>query len=61
MDDHINGASAEIFANPDTRKVVTRFYHPHTGATVLELHLDPEQAREYALNLTRASITIEGD
>ena len=28
---------------------------------VMELHLDPDVAREYAFNLTRASIAVEED
>lgn len=58
-DESIAGAAAEVIADFATGKVVTLFLHPEDGETVMELHLDPEVAREYALNLTRASIAVE--
>lgn len=60
-DESIAGAAAEVIADFATGKVVTYFLHPDDGSTVMELHLDPEVAREYAFNLTRASIAIEDD
>ena len=56
---NIHGAAAEVIADFETSKVVTRFLHPQTGEMVMELHLDPEVARDYAFNLTRASLAIE--
>lgn len=58
-DENIHGAAAEVLADFETSKVVTRFLHPETGQMVMELHLDPDTARDYAFNLTRASIAIE--
>lgn len=58
-EESITGASAEVIADFGADKVVTYFLHPVTGETIMELHLDPEVAREYAFNLTRASIAIE--
>lgn len=58
-EDSVYGAAAEVIADFDTGKVVTRFLHPETGGIVMELHLDPEIAREFAYNQTRASIAIE--
>lgn len=59
MDDEYEGAAAEILADYDTGKVVTRFLHPENGELILELDLDPEVAREYAFSLTKASYAIE--
>ena len=58
----IEGAAAEVIADFETKKVVTRFFDTEGGGMeqVMELHLDPEVAREYAFNLTRASLAIEG-
>lgn len=58
-EDSIAGAAAEVLADFETGKVVTRFLHPEDGEMVMELHLDPEVSREYAFNLTRASFAIE--
>jgi hypothetical protein len=55
----IHGAAAEVIADLGTGKVVTRFFHPDTGETVLELHLDPDVSRDYALNLSSAAIVVE--
>lgn len=55
----VNGASCEVFPDFETGRVVSRFTDPETGETVVELHLEPDVAREYALNQTRASIAIE--
>ena len=60
-EESITGAAAEVLADFGTGKIITRFLHPDDGAMVMELHLDPEVAREYAFNLTRASIAIEDD
>lgn len=59
MNDAFPGCSAEVVADFDSGKVMTRFLHPQTEEMLVELYLDPETAREYALNLTRASIAIE--
>lgn len=56
---HVDGADLEIYPDFKTRKVVSRFTHPETGETLMEVHLDPETAREYALEQTRASIALE--
>jgi hypothetical protein len=58
-DDSVRGASCEVFPDYETGQVVSRFIHPETGETVMELHLAPDVAREYAFNQTRASIAIE--
>jgi hypothetical protein len=58
-EENIEGAAAEVLADYENRKTVTRFLHPETGEMVMELHLDPEVAREYAFNLTRCSISVE--
>lgn len=57
--DAISGASCEVYPDFETGRVVSRFIHPETGETVMELHLEPDVAREYAFNQTRASIAIE--
>lgn len=51
--------AAEIFPDFDTGKVVSRFYHPDTQEIVMEIHVDPDVAREFAFNLTRASVALE--
>lgn len=53
----IEGVSAEIFADRETGRVVTVF--GIAGERSFELHLEPEMAREYAFNLTRAALAIE--
>jgi hypothetical protein len=58
-DRSISGATADIVADFGNRKVVTNFLDPSDGSTVMELHLDPEVAREYAFNLTRAALALE--
>lgn len=58
-DESITGAAAEVIADLENVKVVTRFFDPDDNSMVMELHLDPEMAREYAFNLTRASIAVE--
>lgn len=55
----LHGSHGEVLANYDTGKVVGRFMDPETGAMVVELHLDPEIAREFAASLTAASIAVE--
>lgn len=60
-EESITGAAAEVIADFGNGKVVTRFLHPEDGDMVMELHLDPDVAREYAFNLTRASIAVEED
>ena len=57
--DEINGADGAVYADRDNGKVVSRFYDPETGEMVVELHLDPEVARNYAATLTAASIDVE--
>lgn len=57
--EEINGANAAVYADYANDKVVSRFYDPDTGEMVVELHLDPEVAREYAATLTAASIDVE--
>src|SRR5690606_5251783 len=57
-DRSISGATADIVADFGNRKVVTNFLDPSDGSTVMELHLDPEVAREYAFNLTRAALAL---
>ena len=59
MNENIHGAAAEVLADFETGQVVTRFLHPETGEMVMELHLEPDVARDYAFNLTRASIAVE--
>lgn len=59
MNEDIEGASAEIFPDLESGKVITRFYDPETDEMVVELHLDPDMARDYAFTLTRASLAIE--
>jgi hypothetical protein len=56
--DH-TGCDAEVFPDPATGKVISRFFNPETGEMVVELHLAPEVSREYAFNLTRASLALE--
>lgn len=58
-DNAFPGCAAEVIAVFEQGKVMTRFLHPETNEMLVELYLDPETAREYALNLTRASIAIE--
>lgn len=58
-DDAITGASCEVYPDFETGRVVSRFIHPETGETVMELHLEPDMARDYAFNQTRASIALE--
>lgn len=58
-DDAIEGASCEVYPDFETNRVVSRFIHPETGETVMELHLEPDVARDYAFNQTRASIALE--
>lgn len=55
----VQGATAEVIPNFETGKVESKFYHPEQGELVVELDLAPEVAREYAFQLTRASIAIE--
>lgn len=55
----IEAVSAEIFADHNTRRVVTIF--AIDGERSFELHLHPEMAREYAFNLTRAALAIEDE
>lgn len=55
----VNGAAGEVLADYDTGRVVARFLNPESGEMVVELHLDPEVAREFAANLTAASISVE--
>lgn len=57
--DEINGSSGEVLADYANGKVVSRFLDPETGEMVVELHLDPEVAREFAASLTAASISVE--
>ena len=56
---NIYGAAAEVLADFETRKVVTRFLHPETGEMVMEVHLAPDVARDLAFTLTKASLAIE--
>ena len=58
-EENIHGAAAEVIADFETGKVITRFLHPATGEMVMELHLDPDVSRDYAYNLSRAAIAIE--
>ena len=58
-DGEISGASCEVIPDFLTGKSISRFLHPETGETVMEIHLDPEVARDYAFQLTRSSIAIE--
>ena len=53
------GCDAEVFPDPATGKVISRFFNPATGEMVVELHLDPAVSREFAFNLTRASLALE--
>ena len=55
--DRLAGADCEVFPDYETGKVVSRF--THDGEVVMEIHLDPETARDFAYNQTRASIAIE--
>lgn len=55
----VNGAAGEVLADYDTGRVVARFLNPESGEMVVELHLHPEVAREFAANLTAASISVE--
>ncbi len=55
----VNGAAGEVLADYDTGRVVARFLNPESGEMVVELHLAPEVAREFAANLTSASISVE--
>lgn len=55
----IEGAAADVIADFETKKVITKFLDPADMTTVMELHLDPEVAREYAFSLTRAALAIE--
>lgn len=55
----MEGVSAEVFADFATGKVISRFLDPQTGAMLVEAHLDPGMARDYAFNLTRASLALE--
>jgi hypothetical protein len=57
--EEINGSTGEIFADYQSGKVLARFTDPSTGEMAVELHLDPEVAREFALSLTSASIAVE--
>lgn len=57
--EEINGAVGEILADYENGKVVTRFHNPENGEMAVELHLDPEAAREFAASLTAASIAVE--
>jgi hypothetical protein len=58
-DGTVTGASAEIIPDFEQGKVVTRFLHPETGETVMELVLDPETTRDYAFTLTQASYEVD--
>lgn len=53
------GVAAEVIADFETGKVISRYLDPETDEMLVEVHLDPEIAREYAFNLTRASIALE--
>lgn len=55
----IHGADGEILADFENGKVVARFYNPETGLMAVELHVDPDVARNLALELTKASIAVE--
>lgn len=57
--EELHGATGEVLADYDNGKVVTRFLDPETGTMAVELHLDPEVAREFAASLTAASIAVE--
>lgn len=57
--DSITGAECEVFPDLTNGRVVSRFLHPETGEVLMELHLEPEVARDYAFNQTRASIALE--
>lgn len=58
-EDRVDGVNCEVFPDFATGKVVSRFLHPETGETLMEIHLAPETAREHALQQTRASIALE--
>lgn len=53
------GAAADVIADFETKKVITRFLDPADMSALMELHLDPEVAREFAFSLTRAALAIE--
>lgn len=57
--DEINNSDGEVVADYQTGRVIARFNDPETGSMVVELHLRPEIAREFALSLTAASISVE--
>lgn len=57
-DEGISATRAEVIADCATGAVTTRFLSPD-GTVVVEFDLHPEIAREYALNLTQASIEVE--
>lgn len=59
MNDEIRGACGEVLADFITNRVVVRFLDPKTSQMAVELHLAPEVAREFAAELTAASITVE--
>jgi hypothetical protein len=58
-DSSLEGAACEVFPDFEAGTVVSRFIHPVTGDVMLEVHLPPAVAREYALQSTRASIELE--
>lgn len=58
-DGSIEGAACEVFPDFQNNRVVSRFLHPQTGEVVMELHLEPDVARDYAFESTRASIALE--
>jgi len=55
----LRDAPGEVFADHGTKKVVARFLDPATGEMAVEIHLDPETARELAASLTEMSIAVE--
>lgn len=59
MAEELHGATGEVLADCENNKVVVRFLDPGTEEMAVELHLDPEVAREFAASLTAASIAVE--
>lgn len=57
MDAPIERVQADVF--PARGKVVVRFYSP--GEEIIEVHLPPEVARDFAYKLTACSIDIPED
>lgn len=52
-------SEGEVYPDFTTGRVISRFTDPDTGEQLVELHLAPSTARDFAYNLSRCAIAIE--